>query len=75
MSSPGWVRHVPGRSQVSRKVLAIASICALVLAVLRIPADAGPQFRPMPGRDSGACRSRIPVHAGPPFRRMPGQLM
>jgi hypothetical protein len=43
--------------------------------LVRIPADAGPQFRPMPGRDSGACRARIPVHAGPAFRSMPGQLM
>ena len=42
---------------------------------VRIPADAGPRFRSMPGRDSGACRTGIPVHAGPAFRRMPGQLM
>lgn len=30
---------------------------------MRIPAHVGPQFRGMPGQDSGRCR--------PPFRRMP----
>jgi RHS repeat-associated protein len=34
-------------------------------ASVRIPVDAGPQFRTMPGRDSGACRATIPEDAGP----------
>jgi len=32
---------------------------------LRIPADAGPSFRGMPGRDSGPCRATVPEDAGP----------
>jgi hypothetical protein len=32
--------------------------------VVRIPVDAGHQFRTMPGQDSGPCRATIPEHAG-----------
>jgi hypothetical protein len=32
---------------------------------VRIPVDAGPQFRPMKGQDSGRCRATIPEDAGP----------
>lgn len=32
---------------------------------LRIPADAGPQFRRKPGQDSGPCRATVPEDAGP----------
>jgi hypothetical protein len=31
---------------------------------LRIPADAGHQFRSMPGQHSGPCRATVPVDAG-----------
>jgi transposase len=34
-------------------------------ALMRIPAQAGPRFRLMPGRDSGACRATVPGDAGP----------
>ena len=34
------------------------------VATMRIPADAGRQFRRMPVTDSGPCRSPIPEHAG-----------
>ena len=34
------------------------------LKEVRIPTQAGPQFRSMAGRDSGACRATIPVDAG-----------
>ena len=33
-------------------------------SAVRIPVHAGPRFRSMPGRCSGACRATIPAHAG-----------
>jgi len=34
------------------------------LGLVRIPVDAGHQFRSMPGQDSGPCRATVPVDAG-----------
>jgi hypothetical protein len=34
------------------------------LHFLRIPVDAGHQFRSMSGQDSGPCRATVPVDAG-----------
>jgi len=34
------------------------------LHALRIPVDAGYQFRSMPGQDSGPCRATVAVDAG-----------
>ena len=35
-----------------------------IVATVRIPVDAGHQFRSIPGQHSGACRATVPVDAG-----------
>jgi len=34
------------------------------MSYMRIPVDAGHQFRSMSGQDSGPCRATVPVDAG-----------
>jgi len=42
----------------------LAGVLAKKAASVRIPVDAGHQFRSMSGQDSGPCRATVPVDAG-----------